>query len=78
MLYIAESVNRPAFVPKMPGLSELDLIFDTSFVDIQPYLFKVTSSHISRHFFPSNDVINCGAKSFAKWVMTMLSGINHF
>lgn len=41
ILYIAESMNRPSYVPKMPNQPELDLIFDTSFVDIQPYLFKV-------------------------------------
>ena len=44
ILYIAESMNKPSggtYVPKMPNQSELDLIFDTSFVDIQPYLFKV-------------------------------------
>ena len=34
-------MNRPSYVPKMPNQPELDLIFDTSFVDIQPYLFKV-------------------------------------
>ena len=42
ILYIAESMNRPSYVPKMPNQPELDLIFDTSFVDIQPYLFKVS------------------------------------
>ena len=42
ILYIAESMNRPSYVPKMPNEPELDLIFDTSFVDIQPYLFKVS------------------------------------
>lgn len=45
ILYIAESMNKPSggtYVPKMPNQSELDLIFDTSFVDIQPYLFKIS------------------------------------
>ena len=42
IMYIAESMNRPSYVPKMPNQPELDLIFDTSFMDIQPYLFKVT------------------------------------
>lgn len=45
ILYIAESMNRPSYVPKMPNQPELDLIFDTSFVDIQPYLFKVRMIH---------------------------------
>lgn len=34
-------MNRPTYVPKMPNQPDLDLIFDTSFLDIQPYLFKV-------------------------------------
>lgn len=34
--------NKPDYVPKPPHLSELDLVFDTSYTDIQPYLFKVT------------------------------------
>ena len=46
ILYIAESMNRPSYVPKMPNQPELDLIFDTSFVDIQPYLFKVWNSFL--------------------------------
>lgn len=45
VLYIAESMNRPTYVPKMPNQPELDLIFDTSFPDIQPYLFKVKISY---------------------------------
>ena len=35
--------NKPDYVPKPPHLSELDLVFDTSYTDIQPYLFKVTN-----------------------------------
>ena len=41
ILFIAQSMNRPTYVPKTPNESELDLIFDTTFDDIQPYLFKV-------------------------------------
>jgi autophagy-related protein 101 len=41
IMYIAEVMNRHEYVPKMPNQSELDLIFDTTFPDIQPYLFKV-------------------------------------
>lgn len=40
ILYITEVMNRHDYVPKMPSQTELDLIFDTTFVDIQPYLFK--------------------------------------
>jgi autophagy-related protein 101 len=41
ILYIAEVMNRHDYVPKMPNQSELDLIFDTSYPDVQPYLFRV-------------------------------------
>ncbi|CAF3516859.1 unnamed protein product [Rotaria sordida] len=37
---ITEIINKPDYVPKPPHLSELDLVFDTSYTDIQPYLFK--------------------------------------
>lgn len=40
ILYITEVMNRHDYVPKMPNQAELDLIFDTSFTDVQPYLFK--------------------------------------
>lgn len=40
ILYITEVMNRHDYVPKMPNQTELDLIFDTSFPDVQPYLFK--------------------------------------
>lgn len=40
ILYITEVINRHDYVPKMPNQSELELIFDTSYQDVQPYLFK--------------------------------------
>uniref|UniRef100_A0A6V7JI40 Autophagy-related protein 101 n=1 Tax=Bracon brevicornis TaxID=1563983 RepID=A0A6V7JI40_9HYME len=42
LLYIAEVMNRHDYTPKMPEKAELDLVFDTSYPDIQPYLFKVS------------------------------------
>ena len=44
ILYIAEIMNRHEYVPKMPNQSELDLIFDTTYPDVQPYLFKVRTN----------------------------------
>lgn len=44
ILYITEVMNRHDYLPKMPNQSELDLIFDTSYTDVQPYLFKVNYS----------------------------------
>ena len=35
-------MNKPEFVPKMPNQSDLELVFDTSLQDVQPYLFKVS------------------------------------
>lgn len=42
MLYVADIMNRHEYVPKMPTQSEVDLIFDTSYYDVQPYLHRVT------------------------------------
>lgn len=44
ILYIAELMNRHEFVPKLPTESDIDLVFDTSYPDIQPYLFKIAYS----------------------------------
>jgi autophagy-related protein 101 len=35
-------MNRHDYVPKMPSQAELELVFDTTFPDIQPYLFKIS------------------------------------
>lgn len=40
IFYITDVMNRPDYVPKMPSRLEVDNIFDTSYADIQPYLFK--------------------------------------
>jgi len=41
VVLIAEVMNRQQYVPKIPPETEVDLIFDTSYPDIQPYLFRV-------------------------------------
>lgn len=41
VMAVAAAINRHEYVPKMPGQSDLDLIFDTGYADVQPYLFKV-------------------------------------
>ena len=43
-LYICEVMNKDEFVPKMPNQSDLDLVFDSNFHDVQPHLFKVCHS----------------------------------
>lgn len=40
LLYITDVMNRHDYVPKMPAKNEVDLIFDTTHPDVQPYLFK--------------------------------------
>ncbi|XP_048756909.1 autophagy-related protein 101-like isoform X2 [Ostrea edulis] len=42
VLSIADLMNRHDYIPKMPNQAELDLIFDTNFPDVQPYLFKIS------------------------------------
>ncbi|KAI8128053.1 Autophagy-related protein 101 [Lucilia cuprina] len=44
VIYITEIMNRHDYVPKTPSQSELDLIFDTTYPDVQPYLFKFVYS----------------------------------
>lgn len=40
---ICECMNRHGeYIPKMPNEEDLDLIFDTTFSDIQPYLYRIT------------------------------------
>lgn len=40
---ICECMNRHGeFIPKMPNEEDLDLVFDTTFSDIQPYLYRIT------------------------------------
>jgi len=42
VMYVAEVMNRHDYVPKMPNQEDLELIFDTSYPDVQPYLFKIS------------------------------------
>ncbi|KAL4230162.1 hypothetical protein ACF0H5_010547 [Mactra antiquata] len=42
VLYIADIMNRHEYIPKTPNQSEVDLIFDTSYNDVQPYLHRIT------------------------------------
>ncbi|XP_067654342.1 autophagy-related protein 101-like [Haliotis asinina] len=42
VMYVAETMNRHEYVPKMPNQSDLDLIFDTVHFDVQPYLYRIS------------------------------------
>ena len=43
ILEIAQAINRPDYVPKMPNQSDLGNVFETTYSDVQPYLHKITS-----------------------------------
>lgn len=34
-------ISRPQYMPQMPARSEVTSIFNTSFLECQPYLFRV-------------------------------------
>ncbi|MFH4979322.1 hypothetical protein AB6A40_006031 [Gnathostoma spinigerum] len=42
VLTICCAINKPQYLPKMPVRTELPNIFDNSFSDCQPYLFRVS------------------------------------
>ncbi|KAJ8298175.1 hypothetical protein KUTeg_024706 [Tegillarca granosa] len=42
VIHIAGAMNKHEYVPKMPNQAELDLIFDTTIPDVQPYLFRMS------------------------------------
>ena len=39
---VAEAMNRPEYVPKMPNHSDVANVFDVSFSELQPYLHRIT------------------------------------
>ena len=49
VFHITDIMNRHDYVPKMPNQTELDLVFDTSFPDVQPYLFRVGCFYRKKH-----------------------------
>ena len=47
VVHIIEAMNKHEYVPKTPNLQDLDLVFDISYPDIQPYLFRVSFQKFS-------------------------------
>ncbi|XP_072046174.1 autophagy-related protein 101-like [Amphiura filiformis] len=43
VICIAEAMSRHDFLPKAPNQPLLDTVFETTFPEVQPYLFKITS-----------------------------------
>ncbi|KAK3932623.1 Autophagy-related protein 101 [Frankliniella fusca] len=67
ILYIAEIMNRHEYVPKMPNQSELDLIFDTTYPDVQPYLFKLSFTTSG----PTNTSVGMTMKKLIKETLSL-------
>lgn len=67
ILYITEVMNRHDYVPKMPSQSELELIFDTSYQDVQPYLFKFKYSTNG----PSNTSVGTTMRKIMKETLSL-------
>jgi len=42
ILSITDSMNRHEYTPKIPNQSDIELVFDTTFADVQPYCFKIS------------------------------------
>ncbi|KAI8780688.1 autophagy-related protein 101 [Biomphalaria glabrata] len=42
VFYILDVINRHEYVPSTPPKEDEELVYDTSFTDIQPYLFRVS------------------------------------
>ncbi|XP_069670832.1 autophagy-related protein 101-like [Periplaneta americana] len=67
IIYIAEVMNRHEYVPKMPNHSEVDLIFDTSYPHLQPYLFKVSFTSSA----PTNTSVGTTMKKLIKETLSL-------
>ena len=52
-MYIAEEMNKHDYVPKVPKQADQELIFDTTYPNIQPYLFKISHTTSSMSNSPS-------------------------
>lgn len=63
VMYVAEVVNRHEYVPIMYNKSNLDLIYDVSFADVQPYLFKVSHTCAEQ---PASPSVGTSIKRFVK------------
>lgn len=44
LLFVNETMNKAEYVPKMPSRDELDNVFETKIMDIQPFLHRFTLS----------------------------------
>jgi len=59
---IVSAMNKYDYVPKIPGKSDIELYFDTSYSDVQPYLFKI--SHLTSG--PTNPSVGAAVRRLIK------------
>lgn len=55
MLVVTDTMGRFEYVPKVPPSQDLELVFDCSFPDVQPYLFKL-NTQFNTYPVPSQSV----------------------
>lgn len=41
VLTICELINKPQYLPKIPGKSEITSVYDDRFCDCEPYLWRI-------------------------------------
>lgn len=67
ILYITDVMNKQDYLPKMPSQSELDFVFDTTYPDVQPYLFKCKYNTAG----PSESSVGHSMKKFIKETLSL-------
>ncbi len=67
IMYIAENMNKHEYTPKMPNQSELDLIFDVTYPDVQPYLHKICYQTTG----PSSTSVSTTMRKFIKDTLSL-------
>lgn len=79
IMFVADNMSHHQYVPKTPNQNEVDLVFDTGFDIVQPYLFRVgitlhmlslTLSDLSSNFFSINAVFMIIALLLSLWSET--------
>ena len=62
-LYVTEVMNKHEFVPKMPNISDLELVFNTSFHDVHSHLWVVSVGVNSVRKLLKDTLVYLGFKS---------------
>ncbi|KAL4003343.1 hypothetical protein ACH3XW_7220 [Acanthocheilonema viteae] len=59
-------ISRPQYMPQMPARSEVTSIFDTSFLECQPYLFRVVKHPLDSGQNTESTLMTIGASAVKK------------